>query len=444
MKLSKYNRFIETGEYVLGFNGGTCGFAEFEPAVYAALQAFEKGQLTPEQDATLAELLPALRQGRFMVEDGENEVDTLRVMHNIGKFDSTALTLTIAPTMNCNFRCIYCYEGELSPEVMSAEVQQAIVDFVTKSIRQTRSLNVCWYGGEPLLGLDVIANLSEQFIKLCSDHECEYSASIVTNGWLLKREIAEQLVKYKINMVQVTLDGTPEVHNARRPLKSGGATFERILENVLNVYDLFARLAIRINVDNTNIERILEVYELLHAQKLLGKVYPYLGKVTADTQACADFEACCLDSASFAKLEVEVYKALKARGLPAEYPYPRFISSYCGVNRLGSYVIDPVGNLYKCWNVTGNREESVGNLCAAEASNFRFSKWLAIEPFDIPECRQCDILPLCAGGCPHYYYRGDYEKSQQPNCLSWRFALDEMLLLWYHDWKEAKKAQDPA
>lgn len=46
---------------------------------------------------------------------------------------------------------------------------------------------------------------------------------------------------------------------------------------------------------------------------------------------------------------------------------------------------------------------------------------------EIADCRECNILPICAGGCPYYYYKGEHVSSGKPNCVSWRYLLDEHL-----------------
>lgn len=441
MKLSKFNRFIYAGESTLAFNCVSCGFAEMEPSTLEVLKALDSGSLSAEQQARLTELVPELQRGMFIVEDQTDEIPTLQVAHNARKYDTSTLSLTIAPTLACNFRCIYCFQGELPPLVMHAKVQQAILDFVSARINHLRQVDVCWYGGEPLLAANVIYSLSEQLLKTCNDHGCNYGASLITNGWLLSQETAEHLRECKVSLVQVTLDGLPEVHNARRPLKNGGATFDRIVENITAVTDLFDHLPLRINVDTTNADRVLELFEFLHDHQLLERVHPYLGRVFADAEACADFEPCCIESASFAKMEAELYKDLKQRGMSVRIPYPRFLTSFCSAVRFHSYVVDPLGRLYKCWNVIGKDDEAVGNLLHPEGLNARLVKWLALEPFDIAECHECDILPLCAGGCPYHYYRGEYERAGHPNCVSWRYHLDDLLLLWYKDWKENTAAE---
>lgn len=319
---------------------------------------------------------------------------------------------------------------------MSDDVQASIVDFLSHSIETLNSVSVSWYGGEPLLAPDIVYSLSDKMIEICDEHNCHYESSIVTNGWLLSQEVAEKLRDRRINTAQVTLDGPPEIHDARRPLKNGEGTFERILDNITAAADIL-RIVVRINIDNTNLDGVLDLYKILHARGILEKVHPYLGQVSAVTQACADIESDCLATEDFSDIELKLNRRLRAQGLRISVPYPRFLSNYCGVLALQSYVIDPSGRLYKCWHHLGNEKESVGSLTNVSNlhQNPRFIKWMALDHFEIPECYECEYLPLCSGGCPEYYLQDRHKQSGELNCVTWRYNIDAILRDYYQEWK---------
>lgn len=61
------------------------------------------------------------------------------------------MSLIIAPTLDCNFRCPYCFE-DLKKIYMTKGTVNAIKNFVRNKIKNgVTNLNVSWYGGEPLL-----------------------------------------------------------------------------------------------------------------------------------------------------------------------------------------------------------------------------------------------------------------------------------------------------
>ena len=140
-----------------------------------------------------------------------------------------SMSLTICPTVNCNFRCTYCYQHHVG-RLMSADVQDRLIAFLNRQQPVVSSLFVTWFGGEPLLGFDVIQQLTPRLRALVPD--AAYSAHIITNGSLLTRDISTRLVDLGVESAQVTLDGPRTRHKERRPLARGQSTFDRILEHL--------------------------------------------------------------------------------------------------------------------------------------------------------------------------------------------------------------------
>ncbi|WP_416197617.1 MAG: hypothetical protein ACFWUA_08455 [Sporanaerobacter sp.] len=124
--------------------------------------------------------------------------------------------------MNCNFDCIYCYEkNERQNVTMPKDVQDKIVEFVKQQTKYVESINIGWYGGEPLLAFDVVKDISERVMNICKEKDIMYSSFIVTNGYKLTKDISADLERLHINSAQITLDGTEDTHNKRCPLKGG-------------------------------------------------------------------------------------------------------------------------------------------------------------------------------------------------------------------------------
>ena len=87
---------------------------------------------TPIQDE---KLLSDLKAGGFLLEDDIDEEAIIRHEQLCARYNTNQLSLVIAPTSNCNFRCVYCYERPvLRSSKMDEETQSLLFDKLTWKI----------------------------------------------------------------------------------------------------------------------------------------------------------------------------------------------------------------------------------------------------------------------------------------------------------------------
>lgn len=315
-----------------------------------------------------------------------------------GRYRNDILSLTIAPTMACNFRCVYCFEqGYYGNKLMDENTQENLIKFIEKHINGVKYLNVTWFGGEPLLGMPVVGNLSEKMIALCDEKKIQYSAKMITNGYLLTRDMAQRLKKYKIHSAQVTLDGPREIHDMRRPLINGNGTYDVIMEN-LRELDGVLKVGLRINVDIDNFSAANEVVKYIKENEMTNYIKPYLGLVIPYNGVYDNGK--CLSEESYSKYNLQF---LIDNNLPVQSIYPKPKGNYCTADSINGWVVDDKGYLYKCWNDIGITEHSVGsvNFGAAFLQNTELlSAYFSFDPSINEDCKDCKLLPVCLGGCP--------------------------------------------
>jgi len=430
MKPSRFNRLVRAsdGAWLL-WNAWSTALAEIEPGDLDFVRAClaDPGSVRAETDHE-RELLDGLARGGFLVEDEIDELARIKVAMFRDRFRTDRLMLTIAPTLDCNFRCDYCYEEHLRV-TMARPVQEALIGWVEAQADGLRALWVTWYGGEPLLprSREVIRNLTEGFRRIARERNLDYGAELVTNGYLLDRAAMEEMLDLGVERVQVTLDGPREIHDRRRVLTGGGGTFDRIVANLEQVVDL-AEIQLRINVDRRNALACLEVVELLVERGLARMVRPYIAQVTFDGAACGNIQEACYSSAEFARTEVEIYREAARRGLPlGRYPV-RIPGAFCTADRSGAFVVGPSGLLFKCWHeVTLDPSRAVGSVVDGQEpwQKATEDRWLAWDPFEKPGCRECDILPICHGGCPLEAL--EHPERDRGSCERYRYNLDGIL-----------------
>jgi uncharacterized protein len=253
-KISRYNHFqIWQNGYRIAFNAFTGSLALMTDENYMAYLGLAAKMADGGNGASLSspeqELLKQLEFGHFMYPDQSDEYQTLKFVHGSARYDRSQLGLTVAPTLACNMACPYCYEGNKSGK-MTPEIVDSIVGFVDKRAQTLEKVDINWYGGEPLLAMDVIETLSHRLIDLGKEKQYNYTSSIVSNGYLLNKEIVDRLVALKVSVCQVTLDGPARLHNVKRPLKNGKESFQTIVDNIRYACTKML-ISVRINIDKT-------------------------------------------------------------------------------------------------------------------------------------------------------------------------------------------------
>ncbi len=432
MKPSRYNYFYELDNGVtLAFNSASGSLAEIEAEHISRIRHLiaHPDQARSDQDR---EFMEGLIAGEYLVGDAIDEAAILEAQANAHRHSTATLTLTIAPTLACNFNCEYCFEGQ-SAVRMSEETQKALLKFIDTKLYLSSKLLITWFGGEPTLCLPIIENLQQGLIDLAKKHQVEIEpASIISNGYLLDGNMARRLKRLGIAEVQVTLDGPPEIHDRRRRLRSGKGTFDRILDNMQETSDILD-VGIRVNIDRDNADQACEVVEILRDRGLLSRVKVYFAQVQSAGDGCADIRDRCYGQEEFARSQVELYRRLMDKGIyHVEYPQASG-GIICGALSNIAFVVSPTGHLFKCWEeISLDPAKSVGDIFSSEltdgqkANLAKFQTW---NPFTLSDCRECDILPICMGGCPIHSIKHDSTTSGV--CSPWKFNLGDMLEIRY-------------
>jgi len=278
MKLSRYNFLYEnipgTDKAVI-YNSRTGALAALESDNYVSFKDFSNKGL-PIKDS---EFEKQLRHCGYIVEDDFDEIKQIKLNLLTNRYNTSNMRITIAPTMDCNFRCTYCYEkGYNHAQVISDEIIDKIVEIVRSRARSLASLHVLWFGGEPLLAMSQLEGASKKLMDVCKEFNVDYSSSIITNGYLLTADIVERLKGCKVESAQVTIDGTKDIHDKRRPLSDGTGTFDEIINNLSSGSSNLS-VMLRINVDRENEKCLSDVVEILKERNLMEHIYPYAGHV---------------------------------------------------------------------------------------------------------------------------------------------------------------------
>ena len=65
---------------------------------------------------------------------------------------------------------------------------------------------------------------------------------------------------------------------------------------------------------------------------------------------------------------------------------------FCTAETENCYVIDDVGDVYKCWDEVGRIEHRCFNILTPDTTNYTvIAKYLTYDPFDNEKCRDCSV-----------------------------------------------------
>lgn len=346
------------------------------------------------------------------------------MIHRRQIYDNQTYRITVLPTLDCNFNCPYCFEQKVKG-TMRSETSDNVINWISQ-YPNISNIRITWFGGEPLLAPDVIQYFTEK-LKEKTQATLEKN-SIITNGYFLTEENIQMLEKCGINSIQVSMDGIFEKHNCKRYTKTDKKTFETILSNI----DTFDRLrldmylTIRIGVDKDNKNDYYEAQEFFRNRYANKKISVVPAFIIETTKSC--MESCVSDEQE----KLEFYKVLSKKTSSKDFIYPSNNVEECAIRNFNSWVIDSKGDVYKCWEIIGNEKYKVGYIDAngMHISNQKIlNRYLyGADPLEETKCRECQLLPICSGGCPHKRIENKFNHKHFNVCTRFLDCLDDYLL----------------
>ncbi|MDX2201575.1 MAG: radical SAM protein [Hyphomicrobiaceae bacterium] len=152
--------------------------------------------------------------------------------HLAAAVTNRGLKLIINSSEQCNLRCVYCYES-FALGHMKTEVANAIVRFISRRAEDGLDwLELEFFGGEPLGAWSTVKHLSGEVHRICQRHGVRLIGGMTTNATLLNAERLDWLARHGICGFQITLDGSREVHDARRMSAQRTGSFDTIWQRL--------------------------------------------------------------------------------------------------------------------------------------------------------------------------------------------------------------------
>jgi uncharacterized protein len=435
MQLSKFNVQVPLPDRNEVFLMNTFSDAQLLAStdVTNLLERIARGESAFDEDER--ETIDTLLENGFLVESRDRERDSLDEYFRNLRDDTEQLRVTVLTTLQCNFACDYCFQGDRDDynkfaQKMSLETAERVVAWIARRLDEARPgrFVLTLFGGEPLLNLPVAYYLAEQCHRECERRGVEQRISIITNGLLLTPDVVDRLNRYGLFGVKVTLDGDRETHNRMRPLRGRQGTFDKIIENVKRVADKVP-ITIGGNFDESSVDSYPALLDYLREQEFADKIARINFKpivksfdravapnsvipLTVVSSAGKPLNGTCMTSAGAGSLTGssvcdschfvdEKMSYLRSETRKRGFPTPDGVHmGPCEIHRRHAHTLGPDGSIYACPGFTGEPSASTGHIDGREeewrqAAATRFER---LNPRK-DECGECSYVPVCGGGC---------------------------------------------
>lgn len=390
--------------------------------VMQGLTALPRGESCQLPDDDIENL--TLRGYLYPSRENEQEVvDRIVALTERKRLAEQSICFVLCPTMTCNLRCPYCFEPHKMHEkgglMTEAQVDQVFlaIDAIRKTRTDIQQTSINLFGGEPLLPntRGVVA------LIMAKAAERDLPVSITSNG-TYTHVFWEILAPYKDRILfDVTMDGTKALHDQRRILPNGQGTFDKVSENIDLILKNGFRICVRMNLNEFNVDSVSDFllyvkrrgwHEMPNFQVSVSPVTNYTGlgglgilppfEVEARVQRGVDEalrkEVSLVFNGDFSRLNLPVSDVLgdtdeRGKFIPSLY--------YCEASGALFYCMGPDGYVYPCNQIIGDPEWAIGRYDPELTIDpAKAALWHGRKVTDMPQCMECGIAFLCAGGCP--------------------------------------------
>lgn len=401
--------------------------AAFETTERAALLS-AMAEKHPEAD--MAEIEECYQQIVELKESGELFTDdTFAPMAGELKAKTAgvvkALCLHIAHT--CNLNCEYCfasqgkYHGERA--VMSFEVGKQALDFLIANSGDRYNLEVDFFGGEPLMNLDVVKQLVAYARSVEKKHHKNFRFTLTTNGLLIDDDVIDFANREMSNVV-LSLDGRKEIHDRYRVDYAGKGSFDRIVPKFQKLVEARGgkNYYIRGTFTHQNPDFLKDVETMLQLGFRELSMEPVVS--APDDPAALTVDDLPIVMEQYEKLASLMLEQDQKQDPFTFYHYMIDLTDgpciYKRISGCGSgteyMAVTPWGDLYPCHQFVGDEAFKLGDIYQGVTNTERQAEFASCNVYAHKECRDCWARLYCSGGCAANAYhatgsiRGVYEQ----------------------------------
>ena len=343
---------------------------------------------------------------------------------------------------DCNLRCEYCFaaQGDFGHgrKLMPFEVGKAAIDFLIKHSANRHNLELDFFGGEPLMNLDVVKKVVEYARSIEKEHNKNFRFTMTTNGILLDDDSIDFINREMSNVV-LSLDGRKEVNDRLRPTVNKKGSYDIIVpkyqklvaergdkeyyvRGTFTKYNLdFTDDVMHLNelgFDQISVEPVVTDPELPYALTesdlpAIAEEYEKLSKILIERKKNGT-------SFNFFHFMIDltggpcVYKRLSGCGSGTEY-----------------LAVTPWGDFYPCHQFVGQEDFCLGNVYEGVKKTETVNEFKKCNVYSKKECSQCFARFYCSGGCAanSYNFTGKINDVYEIGCKMQQKRIECALMI---------------
>jgi uncharacterized protein len=387
------------------------------------------------------------RRGYLTEKSPEEEEATFTKLAKVLHAQRRRPNYIFMPTYDCNLRCPYCFQDHMRNDPAFSHLLRSmtreLVDRIFVAIPKMEARHgiaegkefhrsIGFFGGEPLLkeSRPIVEYIINKALLLG-----KASFYAITNGTNL-HFYKDLLGPDKISYIQITLDGPAREHDRRRIYPDGSGSFEIIARNITLALDQGIQVNVRMNIDRNNANQLPELADEMISRgwdkykNFLAYTAP-IHPANKNVDITTTFNSWELDQAvSELRRQYPDMRVISrpddpmknnARRLFRKNGAPALKSTFCGAHN-GMYIFDAFGDIYACWELTGDKKVRIGSITSAghelalwnigqpspvvveKEADFALEEsltemWRSRNVTTNPTCLKCRYAFHCGGGC---------------------------------------------
>ncbi len=304
-------------------------------------------------------------------------------------------------TYRCNLACDYCFMRKHNL-CMDKETALQAIDFLLIYAKDHPFVNVTFFGGEPLLELELMREVAEYVTEQAKAKGKEVHFACTINGTLVSEEALAFARQFGF-LYLLSLDGAKEAHDKHRKFVSGKGSFETIAAKLPLLKQKQGWLGARVTVTPETIfslaNGVKELFAMGINQFLIGLVH----EADWDKESLREIERQY-------ELLLQFYLWAKERKLPLrmtmfekgleEVRKERKRYWGCGAGT-GRVAVAPDGSIYPCSRFAGSQGKQyiIGHIEEGFYES-RLPEAIRAGVWARPKCVKCPLADICSGGCP--------------------------------------------